>query len=191
MFTHRTLAIVGILAASLTLSACTMTGNGMGMGGNGSSDQSTDTNMADTAFTMMMIPHHEQAIEMADLVLAKDGVDQRVLDIAQQIKDAQGPEIELMQGWLDDWGFGSMEGMDHGSGGMMSDDDMSALENSTGSEASALFLTQMIEHHEGAIEMAQDAIDNGTNPDVRALCERIISSQTAEIETMNEILASL
>lgn len=188
MATHRTLAIISILAASLTLSACTITGTGMG--GYGSSDQSTDTNMADSAFTMMMIPHHEQAIEMADLVLAKDGVDQRVLDLAQQIKAAQAPEIELMQGWLDEWGFGSMDGMDH-SDGMMSDDDMSALEDATGAEASRLFLTQMIEHHEGAIDMAQTTIDNGTNPDVRALCERIISSQAAEIETMKDILASL
>lgn len=190
MFIHRTLAVVGVLAASLSLSACAMNGTGMGMGDDSSSGQSATTNNADTSFTMMMIPHHEQAIEMADLVLGKDGVDQRVLDLAQQIKDAQAPEIELMQGWLDEWGFGSMDGMDHG-GGMMSDDDMSALEDATGVEASRLFLTQMIEHHEGAIEMAEDELDDGINPDVRALCERIITSQTAEIETMNEILATL
>ena len=190
MFTHRTLAVVGVLAATLSLSACAVNGTGMGMGDDSTSGQSADTNNADLAFTMMMIPHHEQAIEMADLILRQDGIDQRVLDLAQQIKDAQAPEIELMQGWLDEWGYGSMDGMDHG-GGMMSDDDMSALEDASGSEASRLFLTQMIEHHVGAIEMAEEELDGGINPDVRELCERIIASQTAEIDTMKQILATL
>ena len=144
-------------------------------------------------FAMMMIPHHEQAIEMSDVILAKSEVDQGVLDLAQQIKDAQGPEIELMESWLDAWGMpssGGMGGMDHGDG-MMSDADMAALEAADGAEAAQLFLEQMIEHHEGAIEMAQDELDDGVNPDVLALADRIIVSQTAEIATMRELLAQL
>lgn len=66
MFTHRTLAVVGALAATLSLGACAVNGTGMGMGDDTTSGQSADTNNADLAFTMMMIPHHEQAIEMAD-----------------------------------------------------------------------------------------------------------------------------
>ena len=73
----------------------------------------------------------------------------------------------------------------------MSDTDMQALEDATGDEASQLFLEQMIEHHEGAIDMAQTEVDNGENPDVINLAESIIQSQTAEIATMKEILASL
>lgn len=191
------------VALALALTGCTATGTtnsgmpGMGHGGGASSSPSStvqgDLNAADSMFTMMMIPHHQQAIEMSDMILAKNGVDQEVLDLAEQIKDAQGPEIELMESWLDYWGMpssGGMEGMDHG-GGMMSDEDMSALEASDGSEAARLYLEQMIEHHQGAIDMAQDELDDGANFDVLALAERIVTSQTAEIATMQEFLTQL
>lgn len=64
--------------------------------------------MADTHFAMMMIPHHQQAIEMSDIILAKQGIDPRVVDLAKQIKAAQDPEIETMQGWISQWGMGGM-----------------------------------------------------------------------------------
>lgn len=189
------------VALALALAGCTNTADndssgmpGMDHGGGGSSSPSAvvqgEFNAADSMFAMMMIPHHEQAIEMSDTILSKSGVDQRVLDLAQQIKAAQAPEIELMQSWLDDWGMpssGGMEGMDHGDG-MMSEDDMAALEAAEGAEAARLYLEQMIEHHQGAIEMAQDELDDGANPGVLALAQRIITSQTAEIATMQELL---
>ena len=192
MNSYRTLAVVGVIAASLTLSACatTGTGTGMGMGGSESSGSSATANAADSAFVMMMIPHHEQAVEMSDTILGKSDIDQRVLDLAQQIKKAQTPEIELMKGWLDDWGVGSMDGMDHG-GGMMSDDDMAALDSASGTEAASLFLTQMIEHHQGALTMAETEIANGQNPDVITLAKNIVTSQTAEIATMKQLLTDL
>jgi uncharacterized protein (DUF305 family) len=74
-------------------------------------------NQADMNFVHMMIPHHQQAIEMSDVVLGKQGIDPRVVDLAKQIKAAQGPEIETMQGWMSQWGMGGMgvmPGMDHG-----------------------------------------------------------------------------
>lgn len=112
---------------------------------------------------------------------------------AEEIKSAQGPEIELMESWLDDWGtpMADMGDMDHRGDGMMSDTDMQALEEASVVEASRLFLSQMIVHHEGAIEMAQREVDNGQNPDVITLAEDIIASQTAEITTMEDILATL
>ena len=185
------------LTALLALAGCAgATGSGgmpnmPGMGSSASASPAADVNNADMQFTMMMIPHHEQAVEMADMILAKDGIDERVITLAEQIKAAQGPEIELMESWLDEWGtpMGDMDGMDHG--GMMSDTDMQALEDATGAEASRLFLEQMIVHHEGAIEMAQDEVDNGQNPDVVTLAENIIASQTTEIATMEDILATL
>ncbi|HAQ59487.1 MAG TPA: DUF305 domain-containing protein [Microbacterium sp.] len=185
------------LTALLALAGCAgTTGSGgmdnmPGMGSSASASPAADVNNADMQFTMMMIPHHEQAVEMADMILAKDGIDERVVTLAEQIKAAQGPEIELMESWLDDWGtpMGDMGGMDHG--GMMSDTDMQALEDATGVEASRLFLEQMIVHHEGAIEMAQTEVDNGQNADVIALAEAIIASQTTEITTMEDILATL
>ncbi|HAQ59159.1 MAG TPA: DUF305 domain-containing protein [Microbacterium sp.] len=183
------------LTALLALAGCAGTTGSGGMdnmpGMGSSASPAADVNNADMQFTMMMIPHHEQAVEMADMILAKDGIDERVITLAEQIKAAQGPEIELMESWLDDWGtpMGDMDGMDHG--GMMSDTDMQALEDATGAEASRLFLEQMIVHHEGAIEMAQTEVDNGQNADVIALAENIIASQTTEITTMEDILATL
>jgi uncharacterized protein (DUF305 family) len=147
-------------------------------------------NDADAAFAMNMVVHHQQAIDMADLVLAKDGVDERVVALAEAIKQAQGPEIELMNSWLDDWGQSDgMGGMNHGE--TMSDDDMAALEAASGAEASSLFLEQMIVHHEGAIDMANDELADGENAEALALAGKIVADQTAEIETMNELLASL
>lgn len=162
-----------------------------------SSESSADFNGADEMFVAMMIPHHQQAIEMADLILGKDGIDERVVTLAQQIKDAQGPEIETMQGWLQEWGLpspdlsmGGMDGMDHG-GGMMSEEDMTALESATGVEATRLFLQGMIEHHNGAIMMAEMELSNGQNPDVLELAQQVIDGQKAEVTTMQEILDSL
>ena len=179
------------MAAALLLAGCTIpSGNMPGM------DHSAADmfNNADETFLMEMIAHHEQAIEMADMVLDKDGVDERVTELAQKIKVAQGPEIETMNGWLDDWGVviadSGMEGMDHG-GAMMSDDDMALLENATGADASRVFLELMIEHHQGAIVMAQLQLDNGENPDALELAQAIIDDQTAEIAVMQALLSEL
>jgi uncharacterized protein (DUF305 family) len=204
MKTFRMAALAAAqVALALALAGCTAPGGddsgmpGMDHGGGASSSPSAvvqgEFNAADSMFTMMMIPHHQQAIEMSDMLLAKNGVDQRVLDLAQQIKDAQGPEIDLMESWLVEWGMPSsngMGGMSHGDG-MMSDDDMAALGAADGPEAAGLYLEQMIEHHQGAIEMAEDELDDGANADVLALAERIVTSQTAEIATMQQLLTQL
>ncbi len=176
-------------------------------------------NHADVMFSHQMIPHHQQAIEMSDMILAKQGIDSRVIDLAKQIKAAQGPEIDQMQGWLNDWGMAGMPGnmpSDHGgmhgspatstmpSGsmmpgmngmpgmdGMMSAADMQALQNAQGVAADKLFLTQMIEHHQGAITMAQNEIRNGQFPATIELAKSIASSQQKEIDTMKQILGTL
>ena len=212
--THRSTTLVALTATalglSLSLSGCVPAffGGGMNMGnGNGNSSQngsanegnpnSGTANAVDTMFTMMMIPHHEQAVEMVDMLLAKDGVDPRVVALGERIKAAQAPEIALMESWLKAWGLpsqagmGGMGGMDHGGNGMMSDADMQALEQASGPEASTIFLEQMVEHHLGAIDMAQPVITKGADPDVVALAQRIVTSQTAEIAEMRALLASL
>ena len=157
--------------------------------------ETADYNAADETFVTGMIPHHEQALEMAEILLDKDGVDDRVVALAERIKDAQQPEIDLMNSWLEDWGvdsdMGDMPGMDHGDEGMMSDDDMAVLEAASGDDASVLFLEQMIEHHEGAIEMAEQELDNGQNEDAVELAQQIIDAQTAEIAEMQDLLAEL
>ena len=185
------------LTALLALAGCAGTptsgGDMSGMDhGSSSSAPAADANEADVTFASMMIEHHTQAVEMSDTLLSKDAIDERVVELAEQIKAAQQPEIEQMEGWLEDWGSDTsdMTGMDHGNG-MMSDDDMQALDDATGAEAARLFLEQMIEHHRGAIEMAQEEVDNGQNSDAVALAQTIIDTQTTEIATMEGILATL
>ncbi len=197
----RTAATAALtLATALILAGCavgTTSGGSMPGMDHGSSSsatpaQSADANEADVMFASMMIEHHTQAIEMSDTLLSKDGIDERVTALAEQIKAAQEPEIAQMEGWLEDWGAGSsdMGSMDHGSG-MMSEDDMQSLEQATGTDAARLFLQQMIEHHRGAIDMAQEEASNGQNSDAVALANTIIEAQTAEISTMEELLATL
>lgn len=192
----RTIALITTVGVTLVLTGCAQPagtpGTDPGPGGTPSNSVPTSVNAADQMFVTMMIPHHRQAIEMADIVLEKDGVDQRVLDLAQQIKDAQGPEIQTMEGWLDSWGVGvGMPGGMSGGDGMMSDDDMDALEAADGTEASRLFLEQMMMHHEGAINLARGAVSNGQNPDVIALAEQIIATQADEIAIMQELLTTI
>jgi uncharacterized protein (DUF305 family) len=187
---------VAAVVAALILTGCAATSGMQGMDHPTTPPTSSaGFNNADETFAREMIAHHQQAIEMADLVLDKEGVDERVTNLALAIKEAQGPEIETMTQWLTDWGLepadGGMGGMDHSSGGMMSDDDMAALEQATGAEASSLFLEQMTMHHQGAIDMAQQELDNGENPDAIALAAKIIDDQTAEIATMQDILSTL
>lgn len=156
-------------------------------------------NAQDVTFDQQMIPHHQQAIEMSDIVLGKQGVDPRVIDLATRIKDAQGPEIQEMQGWLSQWGqptSASMPGMPAhsdmpGVGGMMSEQDMQALRGAQGAAAGRLFLTQMVQHHQGAIAMAQNEIKSGQFAPAIALAHSIVSNQQQEINTMQAIVSSL
>lgn len=195
---------VGILTVSLALAGCAANSSSQSMAGM-NHDMSTMSgsstfNPADAMFVTMMIPHHLQAVEMADMVLSKSNIDPRVTGLAQQIKAAQTPEIETMKGWLSDWGMpwddsmatgmAGMDGMDHGDG-MMSASDMDALKAAEGVDASRLFLEQMIRHHQGAIDMANSVISSGSNPDAIALAKRIVEAQTAEIASMQGILSSL
>ncbi|QNA92834.1 MULTISPECIES: DUF305 domain-containing protein [unclassified Microbacterium] len=184
------------LSAVLILSGCADgadDGSTPGMD-HGSSAASTEANDADVMFGSMMIVHHEQAIEMSDIVLAAEDVDPAVTALAERIKNAQGPEIEQLEGWLDEWGVEAEDrdavGMDHGDG-MMSDDDLAALQAADGAEASRLFLEQMIVHHEGAVEMAQAQVDDGENPEAVELAQAIIDAQNQEIQEMKDLLAAL
>jgi uncharacterized protein (DUF305 family) len=156
-----------------------------------------DFNSADVMFAQMMVPHHVQAVEMSDLILAKDDIDPRVVTLAEEIKAAQQPEIDTLNTMLETWGMpqAATDGMSMGHGshmdGMMTEEDMQALEAATGPDASRLFLEQMIVHHEGAVEMAQAQVDSGVNPDAVAMAQAIIDTQNSEIETMRDILLRL
>jgi uncharacterized protein (DUF305 family) len=151
-------------------------------------------NQADVMFAQQMIPHHQQAIEMSDMILAKDDINPDVTALAEQIKAAQAPEIAQMTGWLTGWGQGASPSMpmDHDmGGGMMNQADMDALQQASGDEAAKLFLQGMITHHKGAIDMAKMQLANGQNGDAKQLAQQIVDSQQAEITTMQQLLAGL
>ncbi|KWX68941.1 DUF305 domain-containing protein [Mycobacterium sp. NAZ190054] len=158
-------------------------------------------NDADATFARDMIPHHEQAVVMSDIMLGKDGIDPRVTQLAEQIKAAQGPEIDTMRQWLTDWGVPAPSGheghdmgggaVDHAGMGMMTEEQLEQLRQAQGVEAARLFLTGMIAHHEGAVRMAQTEVDSGQAPQAVDLAHAIIETQQREIATMREILGSL
>ena len=158
-------------------------------------------NDQDVSFATDMVPHHQQAVEMADLAAARAS-DATVKALAARIKAAQDPEIRTMQGWLSDWDKASdMGGMDHGGGssmaggsdgmGMMSDADMGALKAASGTAFDRMFLTSMISHHTGAIEMAKTEQAKGKHQPAKDLAKTIQDTQAQEIAEMQQILAGL
>ncbi len=188
------IALAGCAGTSGSTPVSSMPGmgqTGMGMS-TGSAPASSDHNAADTMFTQGMIPHHAQAVEMSDMMLKKQGTDGRITALATKIKAAQAPEIEQMTGWLKSWNESAQMASGHGmSDGMMGDDDLKKLDAAQGTEAAKLFLTQMIAHHEGAVVMATTEGSQGKNTDAIKLSKAIVTSQTAEIQAMKGLLASL
>ncbi|AMM34295.1 hypothetical protein SA2016_3637 [Sinomonas atrocyanea] len=150
-------------------------------------------NAQDVMFAQMMVPHHEQAVEMSEIVLAKPGLDGRVSALAQQIKGAQAPEIATLKGWLGAWNQPSAMPGDagHGMEGMLSAEDLGKLRAADSGAASRLFLSQMIAHHEGAIAMARTEKAGGAHPDAVAMAGSIVDSQAKEVASMKDLLDSL
>ncbi|HEX6074814.1 MAG TPA: DUF305 domain-containing protein [Micromonosporaceae bacterium] len=186
----RRLAVVALaVAGSLLLAGC-------GAGGDDSEDPATSGqathNAADIAFATGMIPHHQQALEMAGLA-ADRAADPTVKDLAARIEKAQDPEIEQMSGWLRDWGQpvptpGGGHAAHSGMPGMMSDAEMGSLTSASGTDFDRMFLEMMIRHHEGAIEMAKEEQDKGSNAEAKQLAESIATSQAAEVKEMRDLL---
>lgn len=182
---RRLLLMAAVAMLALVLAAC------------GDDDEpavqppATDHNTADVAFAHGMIPHHEQAIAMSDLALQR-GSNAKVKDLANRIKQAQGPEIDKMKGWLSGWGEPpTASGGEHGGGhqsGMLSGSELRQLGAASGAQFDKLFLEGMIRHHEGAIKMAQDGLNQGMFLDAKALARQIIDAQQAEINEMKGLL---
>lgn len=195
--TTRTLAAVAALTIGLTLAGCSTSNAGSSDSSSSSSAESTH-NDQDVTFAQGMLPHHQQAIEMSDMLLDKGSdVDPDVVTLAKQIKAEQAPEIKTMTSWLKAWGepteMSSMSGMDHSSmsGGMMSDDDMDALEQASAADAGKLYLEQMVQHQSSAVDMAKTEVAKGKNSEAIALAKSIVSSQTEQITQMKDMLSSM
>lgn len=171
--------------------AGSMPGMGPGMMSSSAPAAATEHNDADTMFAQGMIPHHEQAVEMSEMMLQKKDIPVSVTDLAARIKAAQAPEIETMTGWLKTWNESATMGSGHSMDGMMGEGDMKQLESAQGAAAARLFLTQMVTHHQGAIMMAQTEMSQGKNADAIQLSRDIVTAQEAEIKEMQDLLATL
>ncbi len=193
----RGLAAVAVLAV---LAACG--------GGNGSadpavptsSDRSVSHNAVDIRFATDMVVHHGQAIEMADMALSQTR-DGHIVDLAMQIKAAQGPEIDTMRGWCRGWdapaprramssmdGMAAMPGMSDDMAGMMSRTDMDELGRMSGSRFDHRWLAMMITHHQGAVAMAGSELDNGRDEAAKKLAGDLVTEQRTEIVTMRDLM---
>jgi uncharacterized protein (DUF305 family) len=192
----RTALLPVALAAAMVLTGCSPDNETTGVAqdpsqpGASSSSGAAEHNDADVMFVQMMVPHHEQAVDMSDMVLSKSGISPEVTALAKQIKAAQQPEIDTMNTWLEAWGRIEMpEGTHHSSAdGTMTEEQMQQLDEASGPDGQRLFLEGMIRHHEGAIKMAQTEVTSGRNPDAITLAKTIAESQQKEIDTMTELL---
>ena len=198
----KRLLVVAMIPAALILAGCSATHSvgdsthaGMASAMPPASHDmphSSDFDAADVMFAQMMIPHHEQAVEMSTLAETR-ATDPLIVALAAQIKAAQGPEIDVMTAWLQSWGSPVMDqdeamGMGHGMQGILSDTQLAELKAASGSEFDRLFATYMIAHHEGAIDMAKQ-VEDSANAEVAALAKNIIASQTVEIDQLKAFLA--
>ena len=166
----------------------------MGMGHHGSNNQhnsrSSDYTGADIMFLQMMIPHHQQAIDISNLAM-KTSKDAELLALAKIIASDQAAEITKMKAWLADAGAGmdaghSMDAM----GGMLSGAELSALNSEMGTKFDILWLKGMTGHHDGAIHMTT-MIRDASNPEIKAFGEKVIADQAAQIEQMREMIKRL
>lgn len=172
-------------------------------------------NDADVQFAQAMIPHHQQAVKMAELAASR-GADAELVSIAAQIKEQQNPEITTMTSMLTSWGKPTTPGSadpeaspsastpseDDDSidtpqqspkeiSGMASDQDMSALENATGADFDRMFAEMMIAHHNGSIQAAKDEQSGGSNQQAKELAAAIETGQASEVLRLQAILDRL
>lgn len=211
MTAHRRLVRRTVLAATVPVAALLLAAcggdNGSGSGGHDMGSMKSDSsstattaaqagahNTADVSFAKEMIQHHRQAVEMAAMADGRASSSE-VKDLAAKIEAAQNPEIKTMSGWLTSWGEQvpeDMSGMGHDMSstapGMMSAGDMGKLEKVSGTVFDKMFLTMMVQHHEGAVAMAKTEKADGRYGPAAKLAGDVITAQTAEIQEMNKML---
>ncbi len=190
MIRRTRFTVVAIAALGMLLAGC---GGSHDMADMPTPSSTTGASPADAMFAQMMIPHHEQAVEMSTLAETRASSPE-IKELAAEIKAAQQPEIDQMTAWLEEWGVPVMSGMDamgehggHGMSGMLTSEQMKQLADASGPEFDRLFAEYMILHHEGAIEMAEDVVDS-KDPRVAALAAEIIATQAEEILQLQAFL---
>jgi len=148
-----------------------------------------DHNENDVMFALMMIPHHQQAVELADLALSPaSNARPEIIQLAQKIQGGQEPEIEQMTALLTKWGqpLDSHAAMGHGSEmeGMLTEQEIADLAALTGTAFNNAWIAAMTFHHQGAISMAVTVKEKGVSNEINSLATAIITAQQGEIESM-------
>ena len=200
------LPVVTLAAAALAIAGCSSSGSTAQSTSTKTAASSTSAhNAADVAFATDMVPHHTQAVEMADLAATRAS-NAGVKSLAATIKKDQQPEITEMNAWLKAWGqpmasssmggmsstSGAMGGMSMSGGtGMMSAADMASLGKASGAAFDRMWVTMMITHHQGALSMAKTELMSGSSPAAKALARSIVTSQTAQITQLRALLTKL
>jgi uncharacterized protein (DUF305 family) len=173
------------LVAAVLLAACSQGGDEQG----GSTSATPAPNDADVTFAQNMIPHHQQAIDMAKLV---DSHTERpeLRQLADGIITSQGQEITQLQGWLRSWGKpATPEGMGHGGmqmPGIMSEADMSRLMDLQDAKFDLVFVEMMAAHHQGAIDMAKTELEDGSLPEVKQFAQKVMDDQQKEVDQLKQ-----
>jgi uncharacterized protein (DUF305 family) len=160
---------------------------------------------ADIAFMTGMIPHHAQAVIMANWA-PSHGARHDIGVLCERIVVGQADEIRSMQQWLNDRGLSvpdaastrmkmKLNGVEHDMlmPGMLNDEEMSELENARGREFDRLFLLGMIKHHQGAIDMVNDlfkAYGAAQDDMIYKFASDVFADQSIEIDVMRKMLAS-
>lgn len=196
---RRAAALAAAATAAVVLAACGG-GNDSPAGQDKTSSptasapaQQGEHNAADVTFAKGVIPHHRQAVEMAEMAETR-AQSAEVKKLAAEIKKAQDPEIKTLSGWLTSWGEEvpkegeSAEHGGHSMSGMMTPEEMDMMEKSSGKAFDTAFMEMMIKHHEGAIEMAKTEQSDGAYQPAKDMAGNIIASQSAEITRMNKLL---
>ncbi|WP_244929724.1 DUF305 domain-containing protein [Nocardioides sp. W7] len=159
-------------------------------------------NHDDVSYLQMTIPHHGQALDLAELAATR-AADRRVRALATRVQAARGPETWLMAGWLAERGIDvpspqdDPHDYDHGDHGhhpmrgLLDDDELAELAAADGAAFDRLFLGALVRHHRGAIAMAGDVLADGTDPRVAEIAEKVAAGQGAEVTRMERILAEL
>ena len=179
------------MAAVLALGLASCGGAASTTPSNNAATSSAEFTDGDVEFLQMMVPHHEQALVLADIALDPTrGASQAIIDLATQITAAQSPEIELMVSLLDSWGEELDEHAMHNSDddmGMLSDDEIDELSAMSGGDFDTAWAQAMLGHHRGAVAMAEDVLSNGANREVMDLARAIIATQNAEIAVLEPL----
>lgn len=187
--------VSAIVIAAVSVAGCTPVMQGQGSpsevaGFTRSGSMPAEANMVDVLFLALMVPHHQQAVDMSDMLLADPAISPETKDLAQRIRTTQAAEIEYMNSLANEWDQQEImrSHADHLSMGMISQQQMEELKNSTGAGMEKLYLRLMYRHHEGTIKELGNLVTNGGYQPLKDLAQHMKDQQLAEMDEMVGLL---